>query len=36
MVALQYEGDLARQARVILELPDDVWDHLASQVDELL
>jgi hypothetical protein len=36
MVALQYEGDLARQARVILELPDDVWNHLASQVDELL
>ena len=36
MVALDYDGDLARQARVILELPDDVWNHLANQADELL
>jgi len=36
LVALHYDGDLARQARVILELPDEVWDHLANQADELL
>jgi len=36
MVALDYDGDLARQARVILELPDDIWNHLANQADELL
>jgi hypothetical protein len=36
MVATQYEGDLARQVRVIVELPDDVWDALADRADALL
>jgi len=36
MVALRYVGDVVREARVILELPDETWDALASQVDGLL
>jgi hypothetical protein len=36
MVVTRYEGDLARQVRVILELPDDVWDDLANRADDLL
>ncbi len=36
LVATRYEGDVARQVRVILELPDDVWDRLADRTDELL
>jgi hypothetical protein len=36
MVALHYDGDLARQVRVILELPEDVWEDLANQADDLL
>ena len=36
MVATRYEGDLALQVRVILELPDDVWDDLADRADDLL
>ena len=36
MVVTRYEGDLARQVRVILELPDDVWDDLADRADDLL
>ena len=33
MVALRYDGDVVREARVILELPDEAWDALASQAD---
>lgn len=36
MVATRYESDIAREARVILELPDEVWDRLANRADELL
>ncbi len=36
MVALHYDGDLARQVRVILELPEDVWQDLANRADGLL
>ena len=36
LVATRYEGDVAREVRVILELPDDVWDRLADRADELL
>jgi hypothetical protein len=36
MVVTRYEGDLAHQVRVILELPDDVWDDLADRADDLL
>ena len=36
LVTTRYEGDVARQVRVILELPDDVWDRLADRADELL
>jgi len=36
MVVTRYEGDMARQVRVILELPDDVWDDLADRADDLL
>ncbi len=36
MVVTRYDGDLARQVRVILELPDDVWDDLADRADDLL
>jgi hypothetical protein len=36
MVITRYEGDVARQVRVILELPDDVWDDVADRADELL
>jgi len=36
LVATRYEGDVARQVRLILELPDDVWDRLADRADELL
>jgi hypothetical protein len=36
MVVTRYEGDLARQVRVILELPDDVWDDVADRADDLL
>jgi hypothetical protein len=35
-VDLHYEGDMARQVRVILELPDEVWDNLANWADDLL
>ena len=35
-VALQYEGDIARQVQVILELPDELWDDLADRADALL
>jgi len=36
MVVTHYEGDIARQVRVILELPDDVWDDVADRADDLL
>ena len=36
MVDLEYDGDVAHQVRVILELPDDVWDVLADRADALL
>ena len=36
MIATRYEGDVACQVRVILELPDDVWDDLADRADDLL
>jgi hypothetical protein len=36
MVALHYDGDLARQVRVMLELPEDVWQDLANRADDLL
>lgn len=36
MVVTRYEGDMARQVCVILELPDDVWDDVADRVDDLL
>ena len=36
MVATRYEGDIAREVRVIIELPDDVWDDLADRADDLL
>lgn len=36
LVTTRYAGDIARQVRVILELPDDVWDALAEQADALL
>ena len=36
MVVTRYEGDIACQVRVILELPYDVWDGLADQADDLL
>ena len=36
MVATRYEGDVARQVRVILELPDEIWDDLADRADDLL
>ena len=36
MVVTRYEGDMARQVRVILELPDDVWDDVADRADDLL
>ena len=36
MVATRYEGDAAREVRVILELPDEVWDRLADRADVLL
>jgi hypothetical protein len=36
MVVTRYEGDLARQVRVILELPDEIWDDLADRADDLL
>lgn len=36
MVAVHYDGDIAHRARVTLELPDGVWDHLANQADDLL
>ena len=36
MLALRYDGDIVREARVILELPDETWDALASQADGLL
>jgi hypothetical protein len=29
-------GETARQVRVVLELPDDVWDDLAERADALL
>ena len=35
-IATRYAGETARQARVILELPDDVWDDLAERADALL
>ena len=36
LVATYYLGDVAREVRVILELPDEVWDRLADRADELL
>ena len=36
LVATRYEGDVACAVRVILELPDEVWDRLAGRADELL
>ncbi len=36
VVDLRYEGDLAREVQVILELPDEVWDNLANWADDLL
>ena len=36
MVVTRYEGDVARQVRVILELPDGVWDDVADRADDLL
>jgi hypothetical protein len=35
-IATRYVGETARQVRVILELPDDVWDDLAERADALL
>ncbi len=35
-LALQYDGEAARHAQVILELPDEVWDNLANWTDDLL
>ncbi len=36
LIATRYVGDTARQVRVILELPDDIWDDLAERADALL
>lgn len=36
MVATRYEGDIAHQVRVIIELPDEWWDDLADRADDLL
>ncbi len=36
LVATRYVGETARQVRVVLELPDDVWDDLAERADALL
>lgn len=36
VVTLGYEGDLAREVQLILELPDEVWDNLANWADDLL
>ncbi len=36
MVVTRYDGDVARQVRVILELPDEVWDDMADRADDLL
>jgi hypothetical protein len=36
MVVTHYDGDVARQVRVILELPDDAWDDVADRADDLL
>lgn len=36
VINLRYEGDLAREVQVILELPDEVWDNLANWADDLL
>ena len=36
MTATHYDGDVARKVRVILELPVEIWDHLADRADELL
>jgi hypothetical protein len=35
-ITLHYDGDVARQVRIILELPDEVWDNLANWTDDLL
>ncbi len=35
-VATHYDGDVARQVRITLELPDDIWDDLADRADALL
>ena len=36
LTATRYVGETARQVRVILELPDDVWDDLAERADALM
>lgn len=36
MVAIQYEGEVARKVQLVLELPDAVWDNLANCADDLL
>ena len=36
MVTLRYEGDVAHEVHLVLELPDAVWDNLANCADDLL
>ncbi len=36
LVAIQYEGEVARKVQLVLELPDAVWDNLANCADDLL
>jgi hypothetical protein len=36
LIAARYAGDAPHELRVILELPDEVWDALAEQADRLL
>ncbi len=36
MVALLYDGNVASQVRIILELPGERWDALADRADDLL
>jgi hypothetical protein len=36
MVTTRYEGEAARQVRMMIELPDDIWDDLADRADDLL
>ncbi len=36
MVTLLYDGSVAHQVRIILELPTEQWDRLADRADDLL